>query len=72
MHEMAVAKDYLPFIFATAESNFSSLDVSNIDAAAMCKDIVDLEKETDKLKMVELLALFMQDFRKSILNLKAP
>ena len=34
----------------------------------MCKNIVDLKKEIDKLKMVELLAPFMQDLRESILD----
>ena len=45
--------------------------MSNINAAAKCKDIADFKKEIDKLKIVELHALFMQNLKESILDLKS-
>ena len=49
-HEMSVADKFNPPIFATADSHFSSMDITNIDALALQNEVNLLRKEINTIK----------------------
>ena len=57
----------MPPIFATADMNFSSVDVFNLDATVICNDLLSLKKEVKQLhddKNLEKVVL--QDIRSAL------
>ena len=49
-HEMSVADKFNPPIFATADSHFPSMDITNIDALALQNKVNLLRKEINTIK----------------------
>ena len=49
-HEFSVTNNFKPSLIVTATSNFPSLDIGNIDGAAMSMDICNIKQELAQLK----------------------
>ena len=49
-YKMSVADKFNPPIFATADSHFSSMDITNIDALALQNEVNLLRKEINTIK----------------------
>ena len=54
LHEMSVTNNFTPPVFVTADCNFPSLDLSNVDAVTMSSDINELKEEVATLKADKL------------------
>ena len=69
IHEMAMSEKLVPPIFATADLNFPS--VGNLDATAICNDLLSLKKEVKQLHdEKDLEKVVLQDIQSALQEVK--
>ena len=71
LHEMAVSEKFVPPIFATADMNFPSVDVANLDATTIYNDLLALKKEVKQLHdEKDLEKVVLQDIQSALQEVK--
>ena len=61
----------MPSIFATADINFTSVDVANLDATTIYNDLLSLKKEVRQLhKEKDFEKLVLQDIQSALLEVR--
>ena len=69
--DMAVSEKFVPLILATADMNFSSVDVANLDATAIYNDLLSLKKEVKQLHYEkDLENVVLQDIQSALQEMR--